>query len=223
MHDEYLRRCDATWYHPIPFLDSVRKPEAEQRCIEYLKQGLRHRFARVFGYRKNLRGLWLLTRMTLGAPWGWKEPRTTLFAPSWLELFPEARIIHIIRHPLAAAMSIRQRELAFRAAGDPPKPELDDLDYCLRLVLLYIEAGKRLAVRARNYRCIRFEEIQADPSGELRELADFCGLRFSATQLARAAASIRPAILSPWRDIPEESARALSSRYPVLTQLGYEK
>jgi hypothetical protein len=223
LHDEYLRRCGAAWYDPTAFLESVQTPGGKRNCAEYLGESLRRRFAWIFGYRKNLKGLWLLMRIKLGTPWGWKEPRTTLFASSWLELFPDARVVHVIRNPLAAAMSIRQRELAFRAAGDPPKPQLDDLDYCLRLVLLYIGAGEGLATRARNYRRIRFEEIQADPSMQLRELAEFCGLRFSPAQLARASASIRPEIPAPWRDVSEETARALRSRYPILNQLGYEK
>jgi Sulfotransferase family len=223
LHDEYLRRCDASWYNPAAFLKSIQTAQGERQCAEYLAGNLHNRFASVFGYRKNPKGLWLSMQIRNGGPWGWKEPRTTLFAPSWLKLFPDARVAHVIRHPLAAAMSIRQRELAFRAGGDPPKAGLDDLEYCLQLVLLYIEAGERLAARARNYQLIRFEEIQANAGESLKQLANLCGLRPSAAELARAASSIRPAIASPWLDIPDDTAHGLRSRYPVLARLGYDK
>jgi hypothetical protein len=223
LHDRYLQSCAATWYAPTALLDSIQTPNGEQQCTEYLRRNMRDHFPHIFGYRKNPRGLWLLARINLGAAWGWKEPRTILFAASWLQLFPDARVVHIIRHPLAAAQSIRQRELSFRAAGDSPNVQLGDLDYCLQLVFLYIDAGERLAGRARNYRRIRFEEVQANPRAALRDLADFCGLRFTAAQLEKAAASIRPDTSSPWRDIPEESARVIRSRYPALARLGYEK
>jgi Sulfotransferase family len=223
LHEEYLRRCGGTWYNPTPLLQSIQTPQGERQCAEYLADNLRNRFAYIFGYRKNPKGLWLSMRIKLGTPWGWKEPRTTLFAPSWLELFPDARVLHVIRHPLAAAMSIRQRELAFRAGGDPPNTRLDDLDYCLQLVLLYTEAGERLAGRARNYRRIHFEQIQANPGEALNELANFCGLHFTSARLAQAAASIRREIASPWRDVSADTARAFLSRYPALNRLGYEK
>jgi hypothetical protein len=129
--------------------------------------------------------------LKFGAPWGWKEPRTTLFAPSWLEIFPDVRILHVVRDPLAAATSIRDRELKFQAAGDPPSGGTDNLDYSVRLVQTYIEAGERLAASP-NYRRVRFEDIQSNPRKVLEQLAHFCGLYFTTRQLANAAATIRP-------------------------------
>ena len=191
LHEQYLRERGAAWYDPAPFLEWVKTPEGRRQCTEYLRSHVRHDFARIFDYRNNPRGLWLRARLQLGAPWGWKEPRTTLFAASWLEVFPEARVLHVLRDPLAAATSIRQRELKFRAAGDAPSDKIDNLDYCLRLVQTYVEAGERLAGIA-NYRQIRFEDIQHNPGKMLDEIGALCGLRFTATQLATAAASIRP-------------------------------
>ena len=191
LHEEYLRRLGSTWYEPSVFLEQIQTSEGRKACGNYLRTNIRRGFARIFGYRRNPRGLWLLARLRRGAPWGWKEPRTTLFAPAWLEIFPEARIIHIVRDALAAATSIRERELKFQAAGDSPSGRIDNLDYCLRLVETYIAAGERLAA-SENYRRVRFEEIQANPRQALTELANFCGLDFSKQQLETAASGIRP-------------------------------
>ncbi len=100
--------------------------------------------------------------------------------------------VHIIRDADAAASSIRERELKFQAAGDPPTPNLANLDYCRQLVQIYLTAGERLANSA-NYRRVQFEELQANPPAMLERLANFCGLRATTQQLAAAAASIRPA------------------------------
>ena len=45
--------------------------------------------------------------------WGWKDPRNTFTLNLWIELFPDAKIINIIRHPLAVSNSllIRQKKL----------------------------------------------------------------------------------------------------------------
>ncbi len=222
LHEEYLRRVGAAWHEPTPFLEWVRTPQGERDCTDYLCNHIRREFASIFGYRNNPKGFWLRARLKLGMPWGWKEPRTTLFAPSWLERFPNARIVHVIRHPLAAAVSIRQRELAFRAAGDPPTGKIDSLEYCLSLVLTYVESGERLASLTPRYRRVRFEDIQANPAKALDDLANLCGLHFTTTQMAAAIASIRPESFPPWRDVSKETALELLSRHPIVTKLGYE-
>ncbi len=191
VHEDYLRRVGAAWYEPEPFLGLIKTPEGRRSCRDYLSKYVRENFAKIFGYRNNLKGLWLKMRLKHGAPWGWKEPRTTLFLPAWLEVFPDARVIHVIRDPLTAAASIQRRELKFQAAGDVPSGKIDNLEYCVALVRTYVEAGERLTGSA-NYRNVRFEDIQADPSKLLAELGRFAGLGFAAAHLAGAAATIRP-------------------------------
>jgi len=133
----------------------------------------------------------LRTRLKFGVAWGWKEPRTTLFAPAWLEIFPNARILHIIRDADAAASSIRERELKFQAAGDAPMGKLGELDYCRQLVDSYIVAGERAAA-VTEYHRVEFDQIQRNAPAMLELLAKFCRLRFTTRQLATAASTIRP-------------------------------
>jgi Sulfotransferase family len=196
LHEEYFRRAGASWFNPAPFLELIQTPDGLRDCTEYLRSNIDAHFAKIFGYRNNPKGLWLRWRLKFGTPWGWKEPRTTLFAPAWLKIFPEARIVHLVREALAAAESIRERELKFQAAGDPPTPNLADLNYCRQLVESYLMAGERLA-SAGNYQRLQFEELQANPPAMLEQLANFCGLRPTTQQLATAAASIRPARVRP--------------------------
>ena len=196
LHEEYLRRVGASWYNPKPFLERVQTHDGLLDCTEYLRSNLNAHFGRTFGYRNNLKGWWLRSRLKFGAPWGWKEPRTTLFAPAWLKVFPDAKIVHVVRDALASAESIRERELKFQAAGNPPTPNLGDLTYCRELVEVYLRAGEQLANSA-NYRRLQFEELQANPPAMLEQLANFCQLRVTTGKLAAAAASIRPARTRP--------------------------
>lgn len=191
LHDDYLRKIGASWYDPEPFLESIRRKAGEQQCVDFLRKNLDRHFARIFGYRKNPRGLWRLFRLKCGAPWGWKEPRTTLFAQAWLKIFPSARIVHIVRNTRAAAASIQARELKFQAAGDAPTGKTDDLDYCIRLVDTYVKAAERLSGRE-GYLQLQFEEIQDQPDKMLAATARFCSLGFRSKQLDMAAATIRP-------------------------------
>ena len=49
------------------------------------------------------------TPQNLDMPWGWKDPRNTYTLPFWLDLFPDAKVIHIYRHPLDIANSLITR------------------------------------------------------------------------------------------------------------------
>lgn len=193
VHEKYLRQLGASWYEPTPFLDSIRTAEGERQSVAYLRENIGRNFGQLFGYQKNPRGLWMLARLKIGAPWGWKEPRTTLFLPLWLKIFPQARVVHVARDVKAAASSIRTRELKFQAGGDPPSGKLNDLDYCIRLVQTYVAAAERLA-GSKNYFRVQFEDIQANPGKTLDTLARFCGLRVRPKPLEIAAATIRAPI-----------------------------
>src|SRR5207249_11116603 len=144
LHEDYLQRVGAAWYNPQLFLKWIGTAEGKQDCSSYLRTNVRRGFSRIFGYRRNPKGLWLQVRLKFGAAWGWKEPRTTLFAPAWLEIFPDVQILHVVRDADAAASSIRERELKFQASGDRPTGKLSDLSYCRQLVDIYTAAGDRL-------------------------------------------------------------------------------
>jgi hypothetical protein len=218
LHETYLRELGAAWHNPGPFLALIATAAGKQACVKYLKNALRDDLA-VLGYEKGLTGWWLKRRLRSGAPWGSKEPRTTLFATCWLELFPEARFLHVVRNPLAVAKSIQNRELEFQAKGDAPSGRLHDFDYCIDLAMIYLEAAEALAAQTSNYLWVRFEDIQADPVGQLKKLAGFSELRFRAGQMKRAAATIRPTRSDTLEHVAEK--RELLARYPIAAKLGY--
>jgi len=218
VHEDYLRRFGAAWYNPAPFLAAIKSTKEKDLCVNYLRDRIEPTLA-VFGYKPGLTGRWQRNRVRDGEPWGWKEPRTTLFADCWLELFAHAKFLHVVRNPLAVARSIQKRELEFQAKGDAPSGRVQDFDYCVDLALTYVEAGEALADRAAHYERVRFEDIQADPARQLRMLAGFCGLPFTDRQMQRAAKTIRP--MRP--DATEEinARRSILAKYPLAAKLGY--
>src|SRR5947209_1471088 len=59
LHEDYLKKVDASWHDPSPFLQSIQTADGEQTCVDYLQENVRRDFSRIFGYRKNPRGLWM--------------------------------------------------------------------------------------------------------------------------------------------------------------------
>src|SRR5689334_15113545 len=105
LHETFLREIGGAWHNPGPLLALISTPEGKQSCTKYLRNHLRPDLS-IFGYAPGLKGWPLRRRLRSGAPWGWKEPRTTVFAPCWLALFPDARFLHVVRNPLAVAASM---------------------------------------------------------------------------------------------------------------------
>jgi hypothetical protein len=218
LHEDYLRERGSAWHHPQQFLEALKNETVRSDCALYLDMAKTNRFAKLFGYR-NLGGWWLRRKLKRGKPWGWKEPRTTLFARAWLRVFPEARFIHVVRNPLAVALSIRQRELRFHKAGDQPTPDLDRLEYCLRLALTYVDAGETVRDFTPHYLRLRFESLQTSPRETLRELAEFSLLHPSEKEIARAAASIHPASIPT---LSSGDIEAIEPMRDLLRPLGYD-
>ena len=59
-----------------------------------------------FGYRD-----WKEIKSGQPINWGWKDPRTTITFPIWLQVFPKAKILHILRNGVDVAISIYRRSL----------------------------------------------------------------------------------------------------------------
>ncbi len=133
-----------------------------------------------------------------------------------------ARIVaHVLRHPLAVALSIRQRESRFRQAGDAPTPDLDRLDYCLQLALTYVREGDAVSEVTPNYFRLRFESLQNKRGDVLKVLASFADLDPTEAEVTRAAASIHT---SPpnWGALGPGDLTTARAYGSSLQQLGYE-
>ena len=40
LHEDYLKRVGASWHDPAPFLESMKTPKGEQRCVDYLRENV---------------------------------------------------------------------------------------------------------------------------------------------------------------------------------------
>jgi hypothetical protein len=127
------------------------------------------------------------------AVWGWKLPETMLALPQVLRAFPRARIIHLVRHPVASAlrrthMTSRMSNpvgevvlpAAYKACGLDPKDIDSDEPYLHNAATWSYQVGNvwRALTRAPTPERVcqlRYEEVCADPIAALREISKFLG------------------------------------------------
>jgi hypothetical protein len=204
LNEQLLARAGAAWNRVEPFLERRRSPQYETDSVETLRRSTWGELRSLY-----LRGL----APASTAVWGWKDPRTSLTLPYWLQLFPEARILHVMRDPQQVADSVHRRAQEWEAqAGGAPTPGLMhdlrhprralrrllrrpqpldpclDRDYCVTLANRYV--GECLPYRAlgEQYHEVHYNELMADPASCARRLARFVGCCPSPEQYAAAAA-----------------------------------
>lgn len=173
---------------------------------------------------------WRRLQQGEAVPWGWKDPRTTLTFPIWLEILPRARWVHIVRNGVDVAISIHRRSLVQRRKLRNRLFPIDfspvtlDFGYCFGLWETYLSfvLEHRALIPEGHYLEMRYEDLLAQPEANLRLLAEFAGYPAGEAALAAACHRIDAGRLDNTRHASNyrQQIPALASR-PLMQQLGY--
>lgn len=126
-------------------------------------------------------GLWEDVKEGNQVHWGWKDPRTTMTFPIWLKVFPQAKILHMMRNGIDVAISTHRRtmkqhrNLIKRTFPLDYNPITLDFDYCFQLWESYISFvfDHKDIIPDGNYLEVRYEDLLSDPEEQLQLICDF--------------------------------------------------
>ena len=198
-----------SWENPSTIANVINCPEVRATATSYLRLMMwSPRCMSYLGPRDWLR--WrALTR--IDAAWGWKDPRSTFTLPLWLDLFPEAKIVHVTRHGVDVAESLRKRHVwgcrrlglrfkltkpvyLFHMRREPlmPSGHCVTLDGGFALWEEYMAEARR-HVHALHERAfeVKYEDVLAEPKFHLAKLASFCGEDVLDGEMDKAVAGVR--------------------------------
>jgi hypothetical protein len=186
--------CGASWDNPAPISHLLGNFEIRRKTTDYISRVLLKspRAISFLGWGKyvSYRDVARLRR-----PWGWKDPRNTFTLPLWLDLFPDAKVIHIRRHGVDVANSLirrgRVQSVAQKLYNGAPvlhwfrakrgsfvaSPRCDSVRGSYSLWEEYVQQAEKhvSALRERAFE-INFEELIAHPRRVIPDLCQFCGL-----------------------------------------------
>lgn len=205
-----LRLCGGAWDHPQPIHDLLKNEQDRKQMVNYMRFLMKTpraiSFLGVTGYLRH-RG-----QLNLDFPWGWKDPRNTFTLPIWLDLFPNAKVIHVYRHGVDVANSLKVRRdnvfgqlTADRFRHCKPlllmllnRPNVAQLMRCANLEGGFSlweeymsEANKHIRNLGERVMVVKYEDFLTYPCDLLRELGQFCGLDSSNETISGAAKSIK--------------------------------
>ena len=121
--------------------------------------------------------------------WGWKDPRNTLTLPVWLAIFPDARVIHVVRNGLDVALSLHRREprrLIQRLRGKPARETImvpPTISRGYALWSTYVRLALDLEALGTPWFTLRYEELVLDPGAAIARLVQFLGIEVDAEKV----------------------------------------
>lgn len=106
------------------------------------------------------------------SPWGWKDPRTCVLLPLYLEIFPKARLVHIVRNEddVAASLSARKK----KGVG-----HITDRELWKRLHRQHVARARQYGEKHGDYYEFSYEEWCMDPAGITKPIFDHLQLPFT--------------------------------------------
>lgn len=224
-----MRQCGAEWDQPDPFHRLAEAPDIRAWMVQRLDCFLRS--PRVIFYLGASRYMRWRTPFRLDQPWGWKDPRNTYTLRLWLDLFPQAKVVHIYRHGVDVAQSLKRRaEKLFTASRDKSfcvdwlrvRPrEATNTIRCLQLEGGFslweeymAEAQRQVAKLGERALEIRYETLLEDPPPWLGKLTGFCGLSCEKRQMESIAKRLHQGRAYSYRTVPSlaKFAEGVSAR-----------
>lgn len=171
--------------------------------------------------------------------WCEKSPRNIVKLPYIWKLFPNARVVHIIRDGRDVSCSLRTHPKRIRVNGEyVPNTVRRPIKDCIDHWVNYVSAG--IAHRGdERYMELRYEELIDDYEGATRRLCAHVGLEWTPAILAREQSQtartdveiVNPEVRQPlytsavarWKtDLSDDEKRTIEARAgELLARLGY--
>ena len=233
-------QCGGSWDNPQPIRYLLENKEIRAQVSDYIYRYLLStpRAISYLGWQRYFR---YKSPFAFDVPWGWKCPLSTFTLPIWLDLFPDAKIIHIRRHGVDVANSLRQRgrrgvtPTLFRTlyhklpilhalrpkTGEFIRVRCDSLEGGLSLWEEYVAEAQRhvCALRDRALE-LKYEALLREPEEVLNQVIHFAGLSVSDEAIKRVVAWVHKERAYAYREKPE--LRAFADRVPErLGAYGY--
>ncbi|MEE4604845.1 MAG: sulfotransferase [Desulfobacteraceae bacterium] len=238
INDWILRISGGSWDTPDAIDRLLGSDMARRIILNHIGTTLQSphilRYSGLKHYRK------LSKKMDGNFHWGWKDPRNTITLPIWLDLFPDARIIHVCRHGVDVADSLKKRQRRwYQRAMFPPRYRR--LRYLLRpfgghylrsvgfqnhaegikLWAAYMQKAEASLLALGNQSMVlRYEDLIREPENNIQLLLDFCHLAKDERNLSKALGIIDRSRAFAYEGHAELQALA-SANSELLAQYGY--
>lgn len=165
-----LTATKADWDHPQPFVDTLGDPGWTRALSLLLEQT-------IVAPRSWLLGLHEPGAGAGNSAWGWKDPRSSLTWPLWLELYPNARFVRVQRdrRDVIASLVKRSHDYLLKSSDLSIRTLTEHGVDTLCTDYLAALAPLDSRIEGRQLFDLRYEDLVTDPAATISSLADWVG------------------------------------------------
>ena len=183
----------ADWARPAAVEELIDYEPARNQVEEYLKTRIMSSSSKKFSGRAMKNGL-----LDLDCKWGWKDPRNGPALPLWKTIWPEMKVIHVIRHGVDVASSLHSRSLKnwvedesrfkkwmklykWKDSNSPIRrgQRAATLSHALEFWAEQMEVEKNVVKTCENILEIRYEELLVNPEIILKKIWSYIGIEIN--------------------------------------------
>ena len=183
------QNAGADWARPKALEELIDYAPARKQVEEYLRIRIATSSSKQFSGRNLKNGLF-----DMDTKWGWKDPRNGPSLPIWKDIWPEMKIIHVVRHGVDVAASLHSRSLKnwtedegrfkkwtkmykWRSSKSPIRKgqRAATLTHALEFWAEQMDVEKKVIQSYENVLEIRYEDLLTSPAVVLKDIWNYIG------------------------------------------------
>ena len=219
-----LRQFSSGRENPFPLIKKLDDREIRQKYVSYIKNNLES--FHMISFLGWLKYFFYHYPTKLKSPWGWNDSINIITLPIWLDVFPDAKIIHCYRHPMDIIdmlMSKRAKSISklksssqkwykylywyYLATKYIPNKVLVEMrcsspEEALSLWEEYMTITRSYSecLNSNSFMEIRYEDLLNNSEQTIREIANFCNLEFQKGDMKKATNVVKDEHLNKYLD-----------------------
>lgn len=217
----------AGWDNPEPVKYLIKNRELQLELTALLRDELTS-LKFLLDYWGMARSLKLRSPLQANEAWGWKDPRNSYTLPIWLDIFPNAKVIHVYRNGIDVASSLMQREQRRRNKLHNPLlscrcMELNSAfalwaEYVTTCLAVIDSLPDKLTMQ------IKYEDFLEEPGIYVKKIARVLEIQLDEMIVAKAISEVQPKrAYAFWSDPALEQLYENEHSHPLMERLGYNK
>ena len=234
LNEWIYENAGASWERPAVLSELTGHDQAMEAVREYVTKRVSSRGSKAYSGRSLKQGLFEMDGM-----WGWKDPRNGPSLPVWKSIWPEMKIVHVTRHGVDVASSLKTRNsshwegdvsrfkkwlptYSWRSSKSPIMrgQRSSTMEGALGFWSEQVEMEMGILSKIEDKHAIRYEDLLSDPEKVISELYGYLSIEANPQILSSIEGKIDPSRAFAYRKDPE-LAQFSSSNSDILAKHGY--
>ena len=207
----------ASWERPGALSELTNLPPAMEAVEEYIRKRLSSRSSRKYSGKLLKNGLF-----DMDERWGWKDPRNGPTLPLWRSIWPDMKVIHVIRHGVDVAASLKTRNSAhwegdvsrfkkwlptysWRSSKSPIMrgQRSSTLEGGLSFWSEQLEIESEILAPIEDKHVVRYEELLSSPRDSITKILEYISIEITEEKLTLIEETINPSRAFAFMNNPE--------------------